>query len=611
MATLDKQSDSRRRLVDVALGRDTADLVLRGGQVVITPTGEVLTADVAVVDGLIVTVGDCAAMIGESTQVQDLSGRYVMPGFIDGHLHPENSRLSPAAIADVLVTAGTTSIVTGFDHIAAAAGIDGVRAALDETSDSDLSVFWASPFRLPYTTPASTLGHPWTEREHREAMAWPECIGVWELCPGFVEIHDEITWAGIDQARLRNLGVFGSVPCSGHDLGAVAAHVGAGLHVDHEAYDVAELRAKLRLGLHALIRDSPVENFLPRLIGVVLEHPELAHLIGLCTDEFVLAEVRAHGHIGRLVREAVRLGVPPVTAIQMATLNTARAYRVDDRVGSLTPGRRADIVVCDDLTEFIPRLVFAGGRLVARDGVRAVAPTPSDARAATPTPFPCPEVTAARLVIQADAEAVDATVIGLTDNAFHRLKLSARIPTADGVVAPDPDQDICVLAYVNRFGNGPTKPGLGLVSGFGLTSGALATSSTPDDENILCVGTNAADMALAINTLIRAGGGDIVVADGDVRHLFALPVHGIMSDRPADEVMAQESATAIAARDIGCAVPHPFMFLGILAVTGIPEIGMSDRGPVDFATRSVIPAIDTDKGHKPHQGSPTHKEKVR
>lgn len=583
-------------MVDVALGRSYADVVLRGGKVVSTPTGEIIESNLAVCDDTIALLGDCERAIGPDTQVIECAGRFLLPGFIDGHLHPENSRLSPGPTADLLITAGTTSIVTGLDHTVAAAGLTGLRQALDDYATTGLRVFWTSPFRLPYTTPPSTTPYPWGPDEQSQVMDWPECIGVWELCPGFIEIHDSATLAAIEQADRRRLGVYGSVPAAGDDTDLIAAHVAGGLRIDHEAYGEAELLAKLRLGLNALVRDSPVENFLPRLISIVNEKPELAHLIGFCTDEFIANEVKEHGHLGRLIREAVRLGVPAITAVQMATINTARAYGVDSLVGSLTPGRRADVVICDDLVSFRPISVLAAGRLVANDGIRILGPSAPPGPGQTPGPFDRPSVTPEDFAIEAQDESmVDgqhvAVTIEMTPNAFHRIKANQSVQVIKGKIQLDPTRDIAGVAYVNRHRRTSISPALGLVTGFGLRTGALATSSTPDDENILCVGTNPRDMSLAVNEVIRRGGADIVVSDGEVIAVLDLPVHGIMSDLGIDGLIHQQAMIINSARSLGCELVDPMMFLGLLAITGTPEIGMSEYGPIDYATRAPIPLL--------------------
>jgi len=542
-------------------------------------------------NGLVAALGEVGHLVGDSTVVHRLDGQYVMPGFLDGHQHLEDSRLSVSGFSDAVVPAGTTSIVSGLDHIAAVSGLRGVRAFLDEAADADLSVFWAAPFRLPYTEPASTIGMRWTEAEHRVAQAWPECIGVWETCPGFVTGKDPDTLAAIRLARERGLGVYGSVPWAADNMDTVAAHVGAGLRVDHEAYTQDELLAKMRLGLHVLLRDSPAEHFLPPLVGLFVDRPQLSHRVGLCTDQASVRDIRANGHISRLVREAVAAGIPPVTAVQMATINCASIYRIDHAVGSITPGRRADMLVAEEMENFDFTRVYVSGRLVARDG-RMLKPTAPPRRPEfLIAPFPRLQLKAAELSIAAAPPNVDVLVMELTDNAFHRRSRVASVSTRDGAVLPDAAQDIALVAYVERFGSTDGPPGKALVSGFGLQRGALATSCSPDDENIMCVGADAADMALAINTLISCGGGDVVVQGGEVRALLKLPIGGIVCDLPPEELAAEQDKLEIAARAAGCTKDNPFMFLGNLAITGIPDYGMSEFGLIDASTHQVVNTV--------------------
>jgi adenine deaminase len=285
----------------------------------------------------------------------------------------------------------------------------------------------------------------------------------------------------------------------------------------------------------------------------------------------------------------VQLGLDPVTAVQLATINTARAYGVDGMVGSLTPGARADILVCPDLTSFRPSHVFSAGRLVAQDGQSlnpwtAAVPVHAD-------PFPRQPVEPTQLRISTDlVGTIRARVIELTEDAFHRTLGDVSVTAQEGSVVPDPTRDIALLAYVNRTGV-VSEPGMALVSGFGLRAGAMATSSTPDDENILCVGTNPADMAVAINHLVSARGADVVVEDGEVRAALALPIAGLMSDLAPTDVAKAQDVVEASARDLGCERIEPFRFLGLLAITGLPEVGMSEHGLIDGGTREVLSTV--------------------
>lgn len=582
-------------LVDVALGRRPADSVIVGGRIVNTFTGEVYPADVAVLAGRIAAVGDVATRRGPDTEVIDAADRYLVPGFFDGHQHVEDSRMSITSFSDAVVPHGTTSIYTGFDHIAVTAGLAGVRSFLDEAAPLPLNVFWGSPFRLPYTNPESAVGHRYGAAEHEEAQRWAECIGIWELTPDFLVDHDADTIAGLRLAHANRLGVFGSVPMAAGRMDIVAAHVAAGLRVDHEAYTEDEILAKLRLGLHVLLRDSPVEHFLPPLIGLLVKRPELSSKVGLCTDQANAADVAAHGHIDRLVREAITAGVSPVAAIQMATINTATIYRVDHVVGSLAPGRLADILLLSDLETLKIESVLAKGRVVARGGEMSTVCVPPVRPASLVGPFDRTPVRPDELTVTVaeDCRAVTALTMTLTDNAFVREGQMVDLAVTDRVVQADPRADVAFIAYVGRFARHALPPAVAFVSGFGLAQGAIASSCTPDDDNILCVGIDTADMALAINTLIREGGGDIVVAGGEVLSFLPLPVGGIVSDLPPAALRAAQEELDTAFASIGGTVHHPFMYLGVLCITAIPEYGMSDRGLVEAASHQVVGPVLT------------------
>jgi adenine deaminase len=572
-------------LIRAGAGELKADLVITNGRLVNVATAEIYRADVAVLGATIVAVGDVAPHTGAGTRVLDAGGRHLTPGLIDGHLHLECTKLSVTSLAKLLVPLGTTSVVSGLDQILVAAGLHGVRAFLDEAKATALKVFWGAPCKTPYTIPTSTVGYYFGPDDHRVTQQWPECIGVWETVREFVQEEDEAVLAAIQIARQNRLPVFGCAPMAhGLDL---SSYLSAGIRLDHESYDAAESLEKLRNGMFLGIRESSFAHFLKENIRVITRDvPAAARRVSFCTDDVSASDVLERGHLDNLIRMAVDEGLDPVVAIQMATINCAEAYRIDDRVGSIAPGRVADILIVEDLDDFRVHRVIANGRLVAQDGAlidqRELPP-----RAGLVTgPFPIVPVAPDDLVVHTDAKAgqVRALAIEMTERIFVRKRREVVLRAGDGVVLPDSDQDVLYVTVVERYGKTNNRP-VAFISGFGLKSGAMATSTAPDDNNIVCVGTTSEDMALAINRIAEAGGGQAVAVDGQVIEFLELPIGGIVADLEPEEMARREQRLEAAARRLGCALDRAFMYMSFLPITAIPEYAMTDVGTIDVVNR--------------------------
>lgn len=575
-----------RDLLDVAYGRRPADTIIAGGTLVNVLTGELYPAEIGIVGGRIAAVEPVLER-GPDTEVIDARGGYLVPGLIDGHLHIECSKLSVTSFADLVVPFGTTSVVSGLDQILVAEGLPGVRRFLDESAATGMRIWWGAPAKAPYTVPESTVGHPFGPAEHRIAHEWPECVGIWETVQEMVEHSDPAVMEALDLARERRLPVFGCAPLS--DPRRISGLAAAGVRLDHESYSHEEMLEKLRRGMYGIIRESSVAHFLDENIKAVALAG--SRRLAFCTDDVHAADVLAGGHMDKLVRMAVAAGVDPVTAIQMATVNCAEMYRIDHLVGSLSPGRFADVLIVDSLTDFRVREVIANGVPAARDG-RMVTPTPAPERGPV-RPFPIAPVTADDLVLRAEGDQATVLTLGFTEQVFVRRRRDVTLPVTDGVVEPSVEQDALLVTVVERYGKTGNKP-VAMVSGMGLRAGAIATSAAPDDNNIICVGASREDMALAVNTVAEQGGGQAVVVDGEVRALLPLPVGGIVSDLPAAEMAVLEERLDDLARELGCTLPAPLMYLFFLSITAIPDYAVTDLGLVDCVRLEVVDPILTE-----------------
>jgi adenine deaminase len=578
-------------LLDAAAGGRPADLVVRGGQLVNVFTEEIYPADVAVAGDRIVAVGDVGEYAGSRTAVIDAAGRYLVPGLIDGHIHLECSKLSVTMFAGTVLPFGTTSVISGLDQIFVVAGLEGVREFLDEAARSPLSVFWAAPAKMPYTFPESTVGFTFGPEQHREAQGWPECVGVWETVQEFITERDENVLAALDLAARNRLPVLGCAPmASGRRLAALLC---AGVRADHECYSAAETLDKLRSGMYVMLRESSVAHFLDENIKAITDGAAKTDRVGFCTDDVTAFDVLRLGHLDRLVRMAIGHGIEPIKAIQMATINCAQIYRIDDQVGSISAGRLANILLVDDPATFGVQQVIAKGRLVAENG-RMLRPPEAPPRserllrtfrnrAAQPSDF----------LVRPDISADSVRVLSMQmsqDVPFVRKRREVVLPVRDGVVHPDTGQDVLYVTVVERFGKTDHHP-VAFISGFGLRDGAMASSASPDDNNILCIGADPSDMARAVNEVAGAGGGQVVVRGGEILAWLPLPVGGIVADLLPEEMADQEAKLDAAARELGCPFASPFMYMIFLSVTAIPDYAMTDLGLIDCVNLAVASPV--------------------
>jgi adenine deaminase len=582
-----------RERIRAGAGEIKADLRITNANLVNVASAEIYPADVAIKNDTIVAVGDITDYIGPETRTLDADGGYLTPGLIDGHLHIECSKLSISSFASLVVPYGTTSIVSGLDQILVVAGLEGVRAFLDEANDSPVRVYWGAPCKTPYTMPRSTVGHYMGPDEHQSAHHWHECIGVWETVREFIQEEDDDVLSAIEIAGESGLPVFGCAPMArGQKLNS---YLNAGIRLDHESYTVDEALEKLRNGMFVIIRESSISHFLEENIQLATRlAPEATRRISFCTDDVVASDVLKRGHVDNMVRMAIAAGVEPMKAIQMATINSAEAYRIDHQVGLIAPGRKADILIVDDPGQFNVQQVISKGHLVAKDGDMVVPVVAPERQPYLLNSFDVAPVSADDLKVRTDlpGDKVNVLALSVTNEIFVRKRRDALMSVVDGVVHPDVDRDLLYITVVERYGKTANRP-VAFASGFNLKAGALATSTSPDDNNIVCVGTNSEDMAVAVNWIIKTGGGQVVVRDGQVIESLELPIGGIVSDIDPREMADKEMKLDDAARELGCDVPWPFMYMFVLSITAIPDYAMTDLGVVDCVALEIVDPIQS------------------
>jgi adenine deaminase len=549
-------------LIGAARGDVEVDLVLRGGRVVNVFTHEIVETPVAVLGDRIVGFGDLPAR-----EIIDLDGRYVCPGLIDAHVHIEISMLPPPRFADAVLPHGVTSVICDPHEIANVLGVEGVRYMLDVSEGLDLSVFAMAPSCVPTSSmetsgAALKIGDLITLGEH------PRVLGLAEMMnfPGLLAGNDEV----LDILhRFPGRRLDGHAPAlTGNDL---QAYVGTGISSDHESVTAEEAREKLRLGMSVFLREASNARNLIDVLPAVTEHT--ARRCAFATDDRVPGELLRDGSIDALVRLAIRGGLDPVTAVTMATVNPAEHYGLRDR-GAVAPGRRADLLVTSDLRAFPVELVFAGGRLVAHDGVRlrdSVAP-PSHLPGTFQVLWPRD--------LRLAAAARKARVIGIIEGQLLTTAHVEEVRVEDGVAVADPDRDMLRLSVIERH-HATGNVGMGFVRGFGLRHGAMASSVTNDCHNLIVVAADDDDGLLAARAVADMDGGIAVTAQGQVKAALALPIAGLMADRAPEAVADDLDAVTAAARLLGCMVPAPFMAMSFLALPVIPHLKLTDRGLVD------------------------------
>ncbi len=587
---MERTIENLRQVVRAGRALIPADTLILHGNLVNVMTSEIYPADIAIYQDMIVAVGDVSAYRGPNTKVIDASGSYLVPGLIDGHIHSECSKLSITSFAKAIVPSGTTSMVSGLDEYISVSGLDGLKEVFAEIKQSPLKVFWGAPYKTPYTFPTSTISCNFDPEIHRHVQQWPECFGVWETVREAVQELDEDTLGALSLAHKNRLPIFGCAPMArGNDLNG---YLCAGVRLDHESYDHQEVVEKLRKGMHMVIRESSVTHFLAENIRSVTEvNPALSRRVSFCTDDVTAKDLVEKGHVDHLVRLAIKAGVDPMTAIQMGTINSAEAYRIDHLVGSISPGRIADILLVDNPSSFNVQAVIANGKLVARNHKLTYdLQAPKRSKLLT-SELKCKPVTAKDFEYRVQLANGKAKVLSMqVKGPFVRKRRDVWLDVVDHVVQPDTKEDVLMVSVLERFGINGNKS-LAFCSGWSLKAGAMASSAAPDDNNIIVLGANAEDMAVAVNHLIKEGGGQVVVKDGKVLDFLSLPVGGIVCDLEPGEVAQREDEINTAARLLGCDLPEPLMYMFFLPITAIPDYAITDVGPVDCIALTTFDPI--------------------
>ncbi|NPV53386.1 MAG: adenine deaminase [Firmicutes bacterium] len=597
-------SEITRDLVAAATGRVKADLVIRGGNLVNVNTAEIMNGvDVAIKHGRVVLVGDATHAIGEGTRVLDATGYYLVPGLLDGHVHVESSMVTVTEFARAVLPHGTTGIFMDPHEIANVLGVEGVKLMVDEGRGLPLKVYATMPSCVPAAPGFEDAGATIGPGDIREAMRWEGIIGLGEMMnfPG-VLAGDKGVHAEIAEALRAGKVVTGhySIPETGTGL---QAYIAAGIASCHESTRKEDALVRLRLGMYAKMREGSAWHDVKATIKSVTEtRVDTRHAV-LVTDDMHPDTLVNLGHLNHVVRRAIEEGVDPVRAIQMATINVADCFGLSRDLGSISPGRCADILLVRDLASMRVDKVIADGELVAENGELLV-PLPDVtypelathsvhlARPLRVEDFiirpimrtPANEANLARrtngnhfTTVRA-IEVIEARVG--TRHVLVELSVRNNPGTGEEEVSASAEHGVAKVAVIERH-RGDRGIGLGFVRGFGFKEGAVASTVAHDSHNLLVVGMTDEDMAFAANTLAECGGGMVAVNRGEVLALVPLPIAGLMSDQPVREVARQVEELEGAWRRLGCRLVSPFMTMALLSLPVLPELRITNRGLVD------------------------------
>jgi adenine deaminase len=591
-----------KSLIEVAMGRKPADLVIRKGTWACVQSGEfVPDTDIAIKDGHVAFVGsDASHSIGKDTQVLDAGGRYMVPGLLDGHMHVESGMLTVTEFVRAVLPRGTTGMFIDPHEIANVFGLKGVKLMADEAAKQPAHIWVQIPSCVPSAAEFETPGAEINSEDVAMAMQWDNVIGLGEMMNynGVATANPKLL-AEMETARKAGKVISGHY--ASPDLGpAFHAYVAAGIEDDHEGTRLEDAIARARQGMRVMLRYGSAWQDIATQLPAITKLGLASNRFILCTDDSHAGTLVNEGHMDRVIRHAISQGLPAMTALQMATINTAEYFGLSRELGMIAPNRWADILLVDDLKNFQVKLVLLRGQVVADNGKLLInLPKIKYPRWATESVHIKRALTASDFRLEvggklSGARNVKVNVIGVIENQAPTNHLQMVVPVKDGEVQIPPGLAKVVLVERHH------KTGiiqLGLVNGFGLLeSCAMGSTVAHDCHHMLVIGTSDKDMALAANTLAKAGGGQVVVLNGKVIALVELTIGGLLSTEKADEVAIKVTRTIEAFRSCGCTLNNPNMTMSLLALVVIPEIRISDKGLVDVEHSRLIPVIEGQAG---------------
>jgi len=584
----------REELVSVALGNEKADLLIVGGTLVNVATSEMYKADVAVKGERIALVGDIDHTRGDFSQVVDARDEYLLPGLIEAHFHIESAMVSPSEFSKIVLPRGNTTIVVDPSWTANTSGIEGVKLLLHQSHNLGVRILADAPSCVPIPShELMTPGHEFGIHEVEEMLGWDRVVALGEMndfdrvLSREYRVHSEIR-AAMRARKITNGNAPGMI---GREL---QAYIAAGMQSDHEATTLQEGLERLRAGIRFVIRQSSSDKNLPALIAAVTKEKLDHRHCCFCTDNKNILDLKDEGLIDNAVRVGMREGLEPMAAIQMATLNAAEHIGIDRELGSISPGKIADILLVKDLRQFTPSLVVASGRIVAKNGELLI---PIEIEQYPP--WASTTVRMRRRIHPHDLKILtkrtDRTrvwVIKIVEGQITSVAIKEYLQVEEDCISPDISRDILKAVAVERYGRSPPNIGKGFVTGFNLQTGALATSICADAHHLTSVGTTDEDIWEALDAVIDLQGGMVAVEKGHILAQLPLPIYGIISTQTSDQVAANFLEVNAAAKQLGCKLSSPLSTLSLVGNPSIPELRLSDKGLIHMSSK-IIP-LETD-----------------
>ena len=578
----------KHALMDVVLGKAHADRVLSGGKVVNVHTMEVYKADIAIKNGRIVLVGDASHTIGPDTDVIDVTGRFLLPGLIETHMHAGGSQLSMTEFGKLALMHGTVSLVTDIYEIGIISGKEGLRFCLDELKQTGIKPLFVVPMPAFHQNEKFENLGTFTLEDALETLSWPDCYGLNEVDLSKLYRRDEDEETLVLEAERQNKVTIGhAAALSGKELQSALNFLS--LTGDHECTTWEDANEKARLGMTIQLREGSVGSDIARVVSV---KPDSMNTIGdfaFCTDEIAPDLMMNAGHMDEKLRIAIRGGVDPILAIRAGTLNAARMMRLDHEIGSLTPGKRADILTVDDLRELNVDIAIANGEVLVRGGryiKEITAPFYPAFLSDSIRLDPLPEN---YFKIEAPGKGpVTVRVIEARDGSLFSKAGQAVMHPVDGWVEADESRDILKVAQLDRHQRSG-RMGTGFIKGFGMKGGAIASSYNPCSENLSVMGSNDRDMVIAANHVIEKKGGFVVARDGKVVCALETPIAGILSELPFAEVAKKLEEVHGVVREMGCIIENPFHILAFMVFPAhFGELKLCTYGLIDVGNAKVV-----------------------
>lgn len=578
-------------LSKVATGVEKADLVIKDARLINVCTREIIeNTSIAVVKGRIALVGCADHCIGENTKIIDAENKYLAPAFMDGHIHIESSMLSVGEYARAVVAHGTSGVFIDPHEICNVLGLEGVNYMIEDAKRTPLKTMLTTPSCVPAVGGFEDTGAKIDPEDVATTMNYDCCVGLGEMMnfPGILGGNPHTH--GIVGETLKA----GKIPTGHYSLpetgAGLNAYVASGIRCCHESTRAEDALAKMRLGMYALLREGSAWHDLKEVAKAITENKVDSRYACLISDDTHPHTLIKHGHLDYIVRRAIEEGIDPVTAIQMVTINVAQCFQLDHEMGSVAPSKCADFVLIDDLSTCHVTDVFIDGEHVAKDGKIIVEFAPYVYSEKAMNSVHLDKLTAKDFKIECDGETVDVHAIEVIPAKVGTFDRIVTLPVHDGNIEADASQDVLKVAVFERHKRTGTV-GKGFTKGFGIKRGALAQTVAHDAHNLLVVGSNDEDMALAANTLIECGGGLVAVLDGKVLSVVELPIAGLMSDRPIDEMSASIEKMERTWEEMGSTLPSPFMTMALIPLACLPETRLTNRGLVDCRTFEFIDLI--------------------